>query len=67
MSMDNFKIKINFTYEKKRNFPHFVVIHTVTGFEILREAEVDFFWNSFTFSMIQKMLAINIINLSIKR
>ena len=38
---------------------HFVVIHTVKGFNIVNEAEVDvFFWNSLAFSMIQRMLAI---------
>ena len=26
-----------------RNFPQFVVIHTVKGFSIVKEAEVDFF------------------------
>ena len=40
------------------NFPQSVVIHTVKGFNIVNEAEVDIFWNSFTFSMIQRMLAI---------
>ena len=34
------------------------VIHTVKGFSIVNEAEVDFFWNSLAFSMIQQMLAI---------
>jgi len=41
-----------------KNFPQFVVIHTVKGFSIVNEAEVDFFWNSLTFSMIQWKLAI---------
>ena len=42
-----------------KNFPQFVVIHTVKGFSILSEAEVDvFFWNSLAFSIIQQMLAI---------
>jgi len=38
----------------------FIVIHTVKGFSIVSEAEVDFFspWNSHAFSMIQRMLAI---------
>ena len=36
-----------------KNFPQFVVIHTVKGFSIVNEAEVDvFFWNSLAFSMI---------------
>ena len=40
-----------------KNFPQFVVIHTVKGFSIVNEAEVDV-WNSLAFSMIQQMLAI---------
>ena len=28
-----------------KNFPQFVVIHTVKGFSIVNEAEVDVFWN----------------------
>jgi len=34
------------------------MIHTVIGFSVVNEAEVDFFFNSPTFSMIQQMLAI---------
>ena len=30
-----------------KNFPQFVVIHTVKVFSIVSEAEVDVFWNSF--------------------
>ena len=42
-----------------KNFPQFIVIQTLKGFGIVNEAEVDvFFWNSLTFSMIQRMLAI---------
>ena len=42
-----------------KNFPHIVVIHTVKGFVILNQAEVDvFFWSSLAFSMVQWMLAI---------
>ena len=47
-----------------KNFPQFVVIHTVNmhyihySFSIVNEAEVDVFWNSLAFSMIQQMLAI---------
>ena len=36
----------------------FVVIHTVKGFGKVNKAEVDFFWYSLAFSMIQRMLAI---------
>ena len=32
-----------------KNFPQFVVIHTVEGFSIVNEAGVDFFWNSLVF------------------
>ena len=38
-----------------KNFPHFVVIHTVKSFCIASGAEVDFFKSSFAFSMIQWM------------
>ena len=42
-----------------KNTPQFVVIHTVKGFSIVSEAEVEsFFLNSHDFSMIQRMLAI---------
>ena len=41
-----------------KNFLQFVVIHTVKGFSIISEAEVDIFSNSLAFSMIQWMLAI---------
>ena len=41
------------------SFLQFVVSHTVKGFSIVSEAEVEsFFWNSHDFSMIQWMLAI---------
>ena len=40
-----------------KNFPQFVMIHTVKCFSIVNEAEVDFF-NPLAFSMIQQMLAI---------
>ena len=53
--MNKLKIK------KKKNFPQFVVIHTVKGFSTVNEAKVDgffFFLNSLAFSMYQKMLAI---------
>ena len=43
-----------------KNFPQFVVIHTVKGFSEVNEEEADgfFFWNSFAYSMIQQMLVI---------
>ena len=40
-----------------KNFPQFVVIHTIKGFSVVNE-EVDDFLNSLAFSMIQQMLAI---------
>ena len=40
-----------------KNFSQSVVIHTVKGFGVVNEAEVDFFQNSLAFSMIQWMLA----------
>ena len=41
-----------------KNFPQFVVTNTVKGFGVDNKAEVDIFWNSLAFSMIQWMLAI---------
>ena len=41
-----------------QNFPQFVVIYIVKGFGIDDKGEVDVFWNSLAFSMIQQMLAI---------
>ena len=41
-----------------KNFPEFVVIYTVKDFCVVNKAEVNFFWNSLAFSMIQWMLAI---------
>ena len=41
-----------------KNFPQFVVIHTVKGFGIVNKAEVDVFLELYAFSMIQWMLAI---------
>ena len=32
-----------------QNFPQFVVIHTVKGFSVVHEAEIDFFWNLLAF------------------
>ena len=36
----------------------FIVIHTVKGFGIVNEAEIDIFWNSLAFLMSHRMLAI---------
>ena len=41
-----------------KNFPQFIVIHTVKGFGILNKANIDKIWSSLAFSMIQQMLAI---------
>ena len=41
-----------------KNFPQFIVIHIVKGFGIVNKAEIDVFWTSIVFSMIQGMLAI---------
>ena len=41
-----------------KNFPQLVVIHTIKGFSVVNEAEVDVFWNPLAFSMIQQMSAI---------
>ena len=35
------------------NFPQFVVIHIVKEFGVVNKAEVNVFWNSLAFSMIQ--------------
>jgi len=41
-----------------KNFPQFVVIHTVKGFDVVNKAEVGVFWNSLALLMIQQMLAV---------
>ena len=41
-----------------KNFPEFVVIHTVKGFGIVNKAEVDIFLEFSCFLLIQRMLAI---------
>ena len=41
-----------------RNFPQFIVIHTVKGFGVVNKAEVDVCLELSCFSMIQQMLAI---------
>ena len=41
-----------------KSFPQFIMIHTVKGFRVFNEAEVDIFWNSLAFAMIPQMVAI---------
>ena len=41
-----------------KNFPQFVVVHTVKGFSIVSEADGNVIWDSLPLSMIQWMLAI---------
>ena len=41
-----------------KNFPQFVVIHTVKGFGVVNKEEVDVFLELSCFLMIQQMLAI---------
>ena len=41
-----------------QNFPQFVLIHTVKGFSVVSEAEVDDFLELLWFFMVQRMLAI---------
>ena len=41
-----------------KNFPQFVVIHTVKGFGVVNKAEIGVFWNSLAFLMTQWILAI---------
>ena len=43
-----------------QNFPQFIVIHTVKVFGIVNKAEVDVFWNSVMFLMIQWMLQLDL-------
>ena len=50
--------KVIWYFKVSKNFPQFVVIYTVKGFDIVNKAEVDFLGSSFAFSMIQWMLAI---------
>ena len=40
-------------------FPQFVVIQTAKVFGVINKAEVDVFWNSLAFSIIQQILAIS--------
>ena len=48
--------KVVWYFHVFKNVP--VVIYTVKDFGIVNKAEVDFFWNSLAFSMVQQMLAI---------
>ena len=41
-----------------QNFPQFIMIHTVKGFGIVNQAEIDVFLELFALSMIQWMFAI---------
>ena len=45
-----------------KNFPQFAVIHTVKGFSVVNEAEIDVFfffsWNYLALSVIQGLLAV---------
>ena len=41
-----------------QNFPQFIMIHTVQGFDIVNKAEIVVFLELFAFLMIQQMLAI---------
>ena len=41
-----------------KSFAQIVVIHTAKDFSVVNEAEVDDFWNSLPFSIIQGMLAV---------
>ena len=41
-----------------KNFPQFIVIHTVKVFDIVDKTEIDVFLELSCFSMIQRMLAI---------
>ena len=45
-------------YHLFENFPQFVVIHTVKGFRVVSEGDIDVFLEFFAFAVIQKMLAI---------
>jgi len=47
-----------------KNFPQFVVIHTVKGFSVDNEIEVDVFWKCLALSIIQQMLVGNLISSS---
>ena len=50
--------KVVWYFHLLKNFPQFVVIHTVKGFGIVNKAELDVFLELSAFSMIQRMLVI---------
>ena len=50
--------KVVWHFHLFKNFPQFVLIHTVIGFGIVIKQRYMFSWNSLPFSMIQRMLAI---------
>ena len=50
--------KVVWYFDLFKNFPQFVVIHTVKGFSIVNKAEVDVFLEFSCFIMIQQMSAI---------
>ena len=45
-----------------KNFQQFLVIHTVKGFSVDNEIEVDVFWKCLALSIIQQMLVGNLIS-----
>ena len=50
--------KVVWYFHLFQNFSQFIMLHTVKGFSVVIEAEVDFFWNYLAFSVIQRVLAI---------
>ena len=50
--------KVVWYFHLFKNFPQFVVFHTIKGFGVVNKAEVDVFLNSLAFSVILWMLAI---------
>ena len=50
--------KVVWYFHLFKNFPQFVVIHTVKGFGIVNKAEIDLFLELSSFSMIQQILVI---------
>ena len=41
-----------------KNVPQFALIHTIKGFSVVSEAEVDVFWNFLAFSVLQWILPV---------